>query len=111
MRTRWCRVSVMSGDGIRLLDVVPWTHGYAHSWALRWMLQNSDAARSAVLGLFLPDAHGPWTIHDIRREYPVGRHRVDLRIATRGADDQQRAVLVETKVNDALSESQLRTYS
>jgi hypothetical protein len=31
--------------------IVPWTGGYVHSWALRWMLSNSEAARDALFTL------------------------------------------------------------
>jgi hypothetical protein len=95
---------------VPLFEVVPWTHGYAHSWALRWLLLNDPAARDALLGLFLPKAVPPLTLESVTREFQVGRHRADLRVEARDTGGRANVVLIETKVNDALSESQVRTY-
>jgi hypothetical protein len=100
----------MSDQDIGLLDVVPWTHGYAHSWALRWMVANSEPARAAVLSVFLPDGRGPWRVKQIDREYRVGRHRADLRAVVTDIRGRETTVLIETKVNDDLSDHQLRAY-
>jgi hypothetical protein len=95
---------------VPLFDIVPWTHGYAHSWALRWMLIKNRAAREALLALFLSDGGGPWNVETVTRESRVGRHRADLRFEAHEAVGRAKAVLLETKVNDALSESQVRAY-
>jgi len=100
----------VSADSVGLLDVVPWTHGYVHSWALRWMLEHSEPARDALLTLFVPQGQAPWTLRVVEPEHRVGRHRVDLRVDVTDADGHDTTVLVETKVNDAVSESQLSTY-
>jgi len=96
---------------VGLLDVVPWTHGYAHSWALRWMLANNDQARDALFALFVPDGRAPWHIErPIELEHRVGRHRADLRVVATDISGRAATVIVETKVNDGVSDSQLRAY-
>ena len=95
---------------VPLFDVVPWTHGYAHSWALRWILLKHPAARDALLGLFLPDGVGPWRVENLSREFRVRRQRVDLRFEARDAAGRATVVLVETKVNDEVSENQIAAY-
>jgi hypothetical protein len=95
---------------VGLLDVVPWTHGYAHSWAIAWMLGN-DATRDAVLDTFLADGAAPWKLQgSVEREYKVGRHRADLRIKAIDAQRRPRTMLLETKVNDDLKEAQIEAY-
>ena len=95
---------------VPLFDVVPWTHGYAHSWALRWMLLNDQAARDRLLNLFLPDMTPPWEVSGVTREFKVGRHRADLRVEASDGGGREAAVLVETKVNDDLNEAQVESY-
>jgi hypothetical protein len=74
------------------------------------MLEHSELARDALLTLFLPDGQAPWTLNTIEPEHRVGRHRVDLRVDVTDANGRESTVLIETKVNDAVSESQLATY-
>lgn len=100
----------MSDVEVGLLDIVPWTHGYAHSWALRWMLEYDAAARNALLNVFFRDHDGAWCDARVDLEHRVGRHRADLRIVAMDAAGDTATVLVETKVNDELSEAQLRAY-
>ncbi len=95
---------------VALFDVVPWKHGYAHSWALRWVVTNHPAARDALLGLFLPDGGPPWSVEGVTREFRVGRNRADLRFEASDSAGRTTVVLIETKVNDDLSEAQLQTY-
>jgi len=97
-------------EDVGLLDVVPWTHGYVHSWALRWMLGNSEAARDALFTLFVPDGHAPWNVESVDVEHRVGRHRADLRVMAKDGIGRSVTVLIETKVNDSLSDAQLRAY-
>src|SRR4051812_31010057 len=93
------RSTLVSARDVGLLDVVPWTHGYVHSWALRWMLDHSESARDAVLTLFVPRGRPPWTVTAIEPEHRVGRHRVDLRVDATDAAGRESTVMVETKVN------------
>jgi hypothetical protein len=107
--------ATFSGVGWLLVDVplfelVPWTHGYAHSWALRWLLLNDPAPRDVLLGLFLPERVPPWTLESVTREFRVDRHRADLCLLASDSSGRANVVLIETKVNDALSECQVRTY-
>lgn len=97
-------------EDVGLLDIVPWTHGYVHSWALRWMLKNSEAARDALFTLFVPDGHAPWNVESVDVEHRVGRHRADLRVMAKDGIGRAVTVLIETKVNDSLSDAQLRAY-
>ena len=60
---------------VPLFDVVPWTHGYAHSWALRWMLAKDQWARDRLLGIFLPEGEPPWSVRNMTREFRVGHNR------------------------------------
>ncbi len=95
---------------VPLFDVVPWTHGYVHSWALRWMLRKHPAGRDALLGLFLPEGLPPWSLGSETLEFRVGRHRADLRFEASDSGARASVVLIETKVNDDLSEDQVRAY-
>ena len=93
-----------------MFEVVPWTHGYAHSWALRWMLVNDATARDRLLGIFVPEGKSPWSVENVSREAKVGRQRADLHFAAIDALGRQTSVLVETKVNDELKEPQIEAY-
>ena len=101
MLYRGCTVDVP------LFDVVPWTHGYAHSWALRWMVANDELARDRLLGVFLPEGDPPWSVGNMTCEFKVGHNRADPRFDARDSAGGQTAVLIETKVNDALKERQI----
>lgn len=74
------------------------------------MLTNDQDARDQLLRLFLPRGTPPWSIDDVMREFKVGRNRADLRFEASDSTGSETAVLVETKVNDAFNESQIRTY-
>ena len=88
------------------------THGYVHSWALRWMLRHHQQARDALLGLLVHDAPAPWHVgkDDIQLEHRVGRHRADLRVEAADANRRAVTILIETKVNDEVSDSQIEAY-
>ncbi len=100
----------MGPKNVPLFEVVPWSHGYAHSWALRWLLLNNQQARDRLLKLFLPAGAAPWTIQGMKREYPVNRNRADLRFEALDAGGSCTEVLVETKVNDAVRDPQIEAY-
>lgn len=100
----------MGNLDVELFDLVPWTHGYAHSWALRWMLDHHQAARDALLGLFLPHSNSPWGILPVEREPRINGQRADLRIVATDGDGRTSELIVETKVNDRLYEKQVRAY-
>jgi hypothetical protein len=95
---------------VGLLDVVPWTHGYAHSWAIRWMLGHNDAAAQALMTTFVPSRRGPWTVHPPDVEFGVEGARADLRIVASDGAGEPVTVLLETKVNDQLTDGQIRAY-
>lgn len=103
-------VAAVSEPDIGLLDVVPWTHGYAHSWAVRWILDKHPAGRQALMHLFVPDRAGPWEISDLRLEPKFHRHRADLTFEAVGAHGETARVIVETKVNDDMKDGQLKAY-
>lgn len=102
----------MTDLDVELFDVVPWTHGYAHSWALRWMLEHRQVARDAILTLFVPDGQAPWSIGPgrIKREARVAGQRADLRVPATDGSGRESDVIVETKVNDRLREEQIQAY-
>lgn len=90
-----------AADGPQLLDVVPWSYGFAHAWALGWMLCRPALAErilTAVQGLHLP---APWAIEHVTPEAVVKRTRADLRIDL-SVPDGTLQVAVEVKVNDAV---------
>lgn len=95
---------------ISLFEVVPWTHGYAHSWALRWMLTDDQDARDQLLGLFLPEGEPPWRVEGMIGEFKVRGNRADLHFESIDATGRRTAVLIETKVNDALRKAQIEAY-
>jgi hypothetical protein len=93
-----------------LLDVVPWNYGYAHSWALAWLIEN-DRSRSSVLALLTPYTSPPWTLAEpVAREHRVPGARADL--AVRATDGRGRTVsiAIETKVADRIKPAQLAFY-
>ncbi|MEO8969891.1 MAG: hypothetical protein ABI427_20450 [Solirubrobacteraceae bacterium] len=93
-----------------LLEVVPWNYGYAHSWALRWLIENA-ASRDAILGALLPDDAPPWTIEgSVDREHAVPGARADLACNLVDGRDRAVALAVETKVADPIKRVQLERY-
>lgn len=93
-----------------ILDVVPWSYGFAHSWALAWLLEN-EGTRDAVLELILPDGQPPWKLNGaVDRESIVGPARADLAFNATDAAGQPNKVAVETKVNDLIKPAQFDAY-
>lgn len=94
-----------------LLDVVPWSYGFAHSWALRWMLRQpplADRVFSAVPGLNL---RHPISVGSIDREKQFGSARADLAVAVADASGDILPFAIETKTNEGeVSEGQLAAY-
>src|SRR5690348_5587313 len=95
-----------------LLDVVPWRYGYAHTWAMRWlMLQPTLLGR--VLGA-IPELDLP---APLRLEGPVVTEkalkpaRADLAATLRDAGGQSHRLAIETKVDDAIRPEQLSAYA
>src|SRR4051794_8420404 len=84
-----------------LLEVVPWSQGYAHSWALAALLADQRTA-AAILGSLpeLPGAPPHVIVGPIRRERPFKGARSDLAFTVRNADGAEHGIAVETKVND-----------
>jgi len=94
-----------------LLDVVPWSHGYAHSWALRALLMSPVTAPLVLAAL--PQLPGP-TPHsvegDVHREKGLKPARADLGLTVRDASGSLHQIAIETKVNDPLSAPQIKAY-
>ena len=61
--------------------------------------------------VFVPGWAGPSELSNVRLECRFGRHRADLTFDAAGADGEAVTVILETKVNDDLSDGQLRAYS
>jgi len=98
------------GDDPELLDVVPWSHGYAHSWVLRWLIGH-EPSRTPILNLLAGIDGGPWALtRPVAREFSVRRARADLAAWATGRDGETVAIAVEVKVNDPISEMQLAAY-
>ena len=69
-----------------VLEVVPWSYGFAHSWTWKWLLEQKELAPfvlSAVEPLLRVGAIG---IDNLRREVPVGGSRADLAFSTFAPD-------------------------
>lgn len=93
-----------------LLDVVPWTYGYAHSWALAWLIEN-ERSRSGVLALLSPNTSPPWTlIEPVAREHRVQGARADLAVRATDGMGREVSIAVETKVADRIKAQQLGFY-
>ena len=70
VRSRSPRVRLqVVGDDPELLDVVPWSHGYAHSWVLSWLIGH-EPSRTPILNLLAGIDGGPWALS------PAGGPRV-----------------------------------
>lgn len=93
-----------------LLDVVPWSYGFAHSWALAALLSDPSIQAAILSSLPLPGP-GPHQIAgEIHREKGVKPRRADLAFTLVDGDGAQHPVAVETKVNDAFDGAQVRAY-
>lgn len=93
-----------------LLEVVPWSFGFAHAFALRWLLRESHIAPlvlSAAKGFGLPPKA---RVSDVESERKGGRGRADLRFELEVSSEDVRTVDVEIKVNDWVDRGQLSAY-
>jgi hypothetical protein len=94
-----------------LLEVVPWNYGYAHSWALCWLLEQpmlADRILGAIPGLDLP---APVRLEgSVRTEKPLAPARADLALELYDARGDQHRLAIETKVQDPIREGQLAAY-
>lgn len=94
-----------------LLDVVPWRYGFAHTWALRWLLTQGDLA-PLVLGS-VPKwqlGHGPRVVEGPETEKRFGGFRADLAFAVETRDGHRYDVALETKVEDTYRAEQVAGY-
>lgn len=94
-----------------LLDVVPWSYGFAHSWALRWLLERSELA-ALVLGAIdgMPGKQ-PWSVRGaVDYEKSVRPARADLALEAVDASGSSKSIAVETKVGDPFRPEQLHAY-
>lgn len=93
-----------------LLEVVPWNYGYAHSWALAWLIEN-EPSRDRVLTLLAPGGLPPWTLNEaVRREYALSGARADLALWATDSAGIDVAIAVETKIADPIKPAQLAFY-
>ncbi|MBA3327503.1 MAG: hypothetical protein H0T43_04295 [Solirubrobacterales bacterium] len=92
-----------------MLEVVPWRQGYAHTWALRWLLTNAPYADRVLQALRLPGAAPHRVIGEVRTEHRIPGARPDLAFDAHDADGRSITAFIETKVNDKLSHTQLTT--
>lgn len=94
-----------------LLEVVPWTHGYAHTWAVAVLL-NDKSTSSAILNA-LPDLPGRPPLHvdgAISRERPLRPARADLAFGVVDDAGDRFNIALETKVNDPFRPAQMAAY-
>jgi hypothetical protein len=99
------------GSEPQLLDVVPWTYGFAHTWAVRWLIDHHDT-RGWMLNLLTGRDDSRWDLMElVAYEHRVNGARADLAAWALGADGEKVQLAVETKVNDPISKSQLAAYS
>lgn len=93
-----------------LLDLVPWQYGFAHSFALRWLLQQPTLGSSVLAALedFPLDADGE--ISCVRVEPKGGRGRADVGFWLTDHDGKRHRVFIEVKVNDHLTPAQMDAY-
>jgi hypothetical protein len=93
-----------------LLDVVPWSYGFAHSWALKWLIEH-ETTRDRVLSLLMPERVGPWSLtRQIVREQRVGTARADLAAWGEDRVGNPFSLAVEVKVADLLKSAQIKAY-
>ncbi len=94
-----------------LLDVVPWSYGYAHSWALAALL-NDERTAGPILELLrgLPGPLPYRVLGPVERERRVGSARADLAFTLLDAAGGQWQIAAETKVNDPFREEQMLAY-
>lgn len=94
-----------------LLEVVPWNYGFAHSWALRWLLERADLADRVMGAVGGMDGQRAWSLKGtVEHEKPLRPARADLAFTLIDAKGSEQKIAVETKVNDPLRPEQLRAY-
>jgi hypothetical protein len=95
-----------------LFDIVPWTVGFAHSWALRWFLEQPELSERVLDAIPSLPGPAPHVITGgVELEKPLKPRRTDLSFDVRAADGSPTSIALETKVNDPYSESQVLTYA
>jgi hypothetical protein len=95
-----------------LIEVVPWPHGYAHSWALAALLNDRRTAPAILAALTELPGPTPHAIDGpIERERRFGRARSDLAFVVHDASGATHTVAVETKVNDPFRAAQFTAYA
>lgn len=97
---------------VSLLDVVPWTVGFAHSWALRWLLLQKELAPLVLGALGGLPGEAPWSlVGDVRREEAARPRRTDLAFEATSSSGEECKIALETKVNDPFRSEQLAAYA
>jgi hypothetical protein len=93
-----------------LLEIVPWSYGFAHSWAVKWLLEEPRAAACVVAAAGGVSTNAAVRVSNVEAEYRMSGARADLAFDLTYEDDSQRHVAFETKVNDPLKAVQLDRY-
>jgi hypothetical protein len=97
-------------DWPQLLDVVPWNYGFAHAWALRWLIGN-PASRTRVLNLLGGEDRGSWDLtQPVVCEHRLQGARADVAVWANGDSGPPVSLAVEVKVNDPINAAQLAAY-
>lgn len=93
-----------------LLDVVPWAFGFAHAFALSWLLREPNVSSLILRAAedFPLPADAP--VSCVETERAGGRGRADIRFELEVAPGERRRVPVEIKVNDPVDPEQLSAY-
>lgn len=86
-------------DDPQLLEVVPWNYGFAHTWALKWLLGDADLATRILHTI--PELRSERRLQVDNRvvEHKVRGALPDLRFDLTTSGDRVRHVAAEIKVN------------
>lgn len=102
----------MTAARATVLDIVPWTYGFIHSWVLRWVLQDPDLAEPVLEEAFGNDLPGPHRVtSDVVREKVLKRSRADLAFSIADATGEEHSIVLETKVEDPYRPEQITEHA
>jgi hypothetical protein len=95
----------------KLLDIVPWNHGYAHTWALRWLLEQPSLVERILYAMPGFTVTGPLRVtREVRAEKPLRPSRADLTLSVEDEHGTSHHFAIETKVNDSFRPEQIESY-
>lgn len=93
-----------------LLEIVPWSYGFAHSWAAKWLLEDSRTCDLLIKAAVGARVAAGIQVSNVETEYRLRGARADLAFELKLVDDRRYHVAFETKVNDPLKIEQLESY-